>query len=781
MKGTPLADAFVRIHADTSSLKSTLRNLGSAGGGGVGSTGRSAGASFGKGFSGAVMGAVSKLAVGIGAALGAIKVGGFLKDAITQASDLNETVSKIRQVFGPAAKAVENFAARGAKSLGQSRTSALNAAASFGVFGKAAGLEGRGLSDFSTKLVQLSTDMASFSNTSPEDAVQALGAALRGENDPIERYGVLLNEAALEQEGLRIGIEKTGASFTPQQKVLVAYSAIMRQTKDAQGDFARTSGGLANQQRILTAQWQELKVEIGNKFLPIAVKLVTWGNTQLIPFLSQAWGRVSQFGNGVRMLWQAFQTGRTEDEGTKFEQLGLFIRGAWQQVMRFSNWWKTELNPQLIKARDEILPALISFWNAVSSAFRGNHQDGVRLSSTMSALGKFISDGLIPALSILTRYWLFQLKILFVGIGWTLNKVVVPALRGLMIVAINVIDGILTAAAKGFGWIPGLGGKLKQAKKDFDQFKRDVNAALNGIDNKNVKVTATAVISGDTWRLRQPNGTLGPIMRKSGGPIPGTGVGDHVPVLAEPGEHMLTKSEVKAAGGHDAIYSWRKALKRQSGGAIVNASGDTGPLRRGVPRLNSSLEKIAVDWGARLRREFSTIWDAPAVGGGGWKKMWEIVRSAVPGAILTSGYRPGSITATGNLSMHAMGRAIDTAGPMSRIFEFLTNRYPESREIIWSPGGGRQRYRGRPHRYGEPTRGDHWDHVHWGYDQGGWLMPGYSKVFNGTGVPERVSPPGAGGAGATFNNYGVVTTSEVEQWFARVQRNVSRHTTGGSS
>ena len=188
-----------------------------------------------------------------------------------------------------------------------------------------------------------------------------------------------------------------------------------------------------------------------------------------------------------------------------------------------------------------------------------------------------------------------------------------------------------------------------------------------------------------------------------------------------------------------------------------------------------------------LRKEFAPLWDAPAVGGGGWKAMWGIIKAAIPGAILTSGYRPGAITATGNTSMHALGRAVDLGGPMRSIFEFLIGRYPESKEIIWSPGGRRQRYHGAPHYYGEPTRGDHWDHVHWGYDDGGWLPPGgsgrnFSKkpeaVFSDSQweILKQLVAGGAGG-GSTFvlENHGVVTTNDVDDWLAdRVQKLKSR-------
>jgi hypothetical protein len=78
-----------------------------------------------------------------------------------------------------------------------------------------------------------------------------------------------MDEATLKQEALAMGlIETTKGALTPQQKVLAANALIFKQTADAQGDFARTSDGVANQQRILEATFKDLQTEIGQKLLP---------------------------------------------------------------------------------------------------------------------------------------------------------------------------------------------------------------------------------------------------------------------------------------------------------------------------------------------------------------------------------------------------------------------------------------------------------------------------------------------------------------------------------
>lgn len=218
------------------------------------------------------------------------------KKAIDAASDLAETQSKVGQIFGDSAPQIEKFAATAATALGQSKQQAMDAASTFAIFGKSAGLSGSNLVGFSTELTTLATDLASFNNTSPEEAITAIGAALRGENEPIRRFGVLLDDASLRQEALRQGLVKTTKqALTPQQKVLAAQALIMKQTTTAQGDFARTSDGLANQQRILKAQFANTSAELGQAFLPIALTVASVVKDKIIPAIQ----KLANFFNGL--------------------------------------------------------------------------------------------------------------------------------------------------------------------------------------------------------------------------------------------------------------------------------------------------------------------------------------------------------------------------------------------------------------------------------------------------------------------------------------------------
>jgi hypothetical protein len=97
-----------------------------------------------------------------------------------------------------------------------------------------------------------------------------------------------------------------------------------------------------------------------------------------------------------------------------------------------------------------------------------------------------------------------------------------------------------------------------------------------------------------------------------------------------------------------------------------------------------------------------------------YEELWAALKAENPTAILVSGYRPGAITATGSVSYHSRKMAIDIGGPMMMsYFEWIVSKYPNSKEVIYSPAGPRQIHNGAPHTYGEPTKSDHYDHVHW--------------------------------------------------------------------
>lgn len=337
----------------------------------------------------------SKIAAASFAAAGAVAVK-FGIDAVKSASDLSETISKTGEIFGDSAKDVENFASTAAKRLGQTKQQALDAASTFAIFGKSAGLAGKDLVEFSTDFTILASDLASFNNTSPEDAINAIGSALRGEAEPLRKYGVLLDDASLRQAALELGIiNTTKNALNPQQKVLAAQALIFKQTSLAQGDFERTSEGLANQQRILAAQIENVKTTIGTALLPIVLQMTTLFATYVLPLIEE--------------LGNAFSGDGKESFKNRMQAVVETIRNVVLPVFNgLRNAFNTIKNA-LVENNDELQPfynsmkAIANFARDILAPVIGNV-----LGSAFTVLGKIVS-GLINTfasfVSTLTRIY----------------------------------------------------------------------------------------------------------------------------------------------------------------------------------------------------------------------------------------------------------------------------------------------------------------------------------------------------------------------------------------
>ncbi len=337
--------------------------------------------------------------------------------AIKAASDFEEATSKVNVIFGRASKSVKDFANTAARELGQSKQSVLDAAGAFGTFGKAAGLAGEDLSTFTTDFVTLSTDLASFNNTTPEEAVQAIGAALRGEAEPLRRFGVLLNDATLKAEAMELGIYKGSGALTAQQKILAAQSAIYKQTGDAQGDFARTADNLANKQRTLSALFKNFQIQLGQQLLPAAtdfanglVKINDAFSAMPTPatnatikvgkfgkLIGELINPISLFVNGLQLIGSGFfdakkETGAYNQEmgrsnqaqmrmadaagefNKKFQETPPAISGAKKEVESFATALKEKLGEAVDTAKDKLAEAqgeFNDFATKVSDAVKG--------------------------------------------------------------------------------------------------------------------------------------------------------------------------------------------------------------------------------------------------------------------------------------------------------------------------------------------------------------------------------------------------------------------------
>lgn len=197
--------------------------------------------------------------------------------ATREAMNAQETLNKFRQVFSDQAAAAEDWANRTAKAVGRSRFEIYDALASFQAFFVGVGFGGEEARKMSQRLSGLSMDFASFHNMSDSEAVSRFISAMSGSSEVLDRFGVNLKVAALDQELLRMGFEGGARAAGEQQKALARLAVISKAMSDqgATGDAQRTSGSLVNQLKAMRAAAKDVAVDAGTALVPVFQDLLT--------------------------------------------------------------------------------------------------------------------------------------------------------------------------------------------------------------------------------------------------------------------------------------------------------------------------------------------------------------------------------------------------------------------------------------------------------------------------------------------------------------------------
>lgn len=211
---------------------------------------------------------------GAGVAIGLQETIQMLGRSAQAASDLAEEGAKSQEVFGESARGIRAWADQTAGSIGIARNEALKATGVFGNLFGTVGIGQKDAADMSRVLVELAADLASFNNANPEDVLNAIRSGLIGEAEPLRRYGVLLSEARVQQVALATTGKDNVKALTDQEKAQARYAIILQDTQSAQGDVERTSDSLANQQRRLAAETNDLAADFGGVLVP-AMQIAT--------------------------------------------------------------------------------------------------------------------------------------------------------------------------------------------------------------------------------------------------------------------------------------------------------------------------------------------------------------------------------------------------------------------------------------------------------------------------------------------------------------------------
>jgi phage-related protein len=204
--------------------------------------------------------------------------GGMIK----LASDYEESINKVGVAFKDNAKDVQEWAKTSLKSFGIAEGTALDMAALYGDMGTSMGLTTKDASEMAMSLSGLAGDLASFKNIGIDQAMTALNGVFTGESEALKGLGIPMLVEDLEQMAKAQG--KSWKEMSQAEKVALRYQFVLSKTKNAQGDFARTSDGAANQMRIFTEGLKEAGQQLGSIVLPLFTDIITKVNEWLDKF-----------------------------------------------------------------------------------------------------------------------------------------------------------------------------------------------------------------------------------------------------------------------------------------------------------------------------------------------------------------------------------------------------------------------------------------------------------------------------------------------------------------
>ncbi len=286
--------------------------------------------------------AISKLAGYLKEAVGAFK--DFAMEGIELASDLTEVQNVVDVTFGENS-AVYDWAdtvSENSEKFGLAKLSAEQYAGTMGAILKSSGIND-GLEEMSMRIAELAGDMASFYNLNSDTAFEKIRSGISGETEPLKQLGINMSVVNLEAFAMSQGIDKSWKSMSQAEQTLLRYNYLMEQTADAQGDFSRTSDSLANQQRILELNLQNVKAELGEQLLPIMQNFLRDLNenmpeiqeavgslaSELAPKLSELADKVTDFttDEGIPALIDALEW--LVDNGDTVVQIAGAFAAAW--------------------------------------------------------------------------------------------------------------------------------------------------------------------------------------------------------------------------------------------------------------------------------------------------------------------------------------------------------------------------------------------------------------------------------------------------------------------
>lgn len=204
------------------------------------------------------------------------KVLGGLKAVADEAGRASDKLVLLKNTFQDQSAGVMKWAEESAAKLGRSKYSLQEYAATMGTTLLSVNNYDRELTaKMATGLAGLAVDLGSvFSQYTDEQIMDRLRSGMLGSSEAVDQLGINLKVEALKAHAATIGIKNFNAQSSETIKTQVRFSKILADTKDKQGNAARTAGEYDNSLRTLQESFKETRIELGLKLLPVASKVV---------------------------------------------------------------------------------------------------------------------------------------------------------------------------------------------------------------------------------------------------------------------------------------------------------------------------------------------------------------------------------------------------------------------------------------------------------------------------------------------------------------------------
>lgn len=454
-----LGDEMEKSAKKSGTLKDSLKNLGSHLGTGIATTAK----------------ATTVAIVGLGAAAAGAAVGIFKLSE--KASDLGEAQNVVESTFKTSAKSIEQWTNTTASSAGISKTASTQWSGFMGAMLKSSGITESVSANMSKNLVQLTGDMSSFYNVGTSDMWEKIRAGISGETEPLKALGINMSVANLEAFALSEGIKKSYKEMSQAEQTTLRYNYLMKVTKDAQGDFAKTLGSsFANQVRVAQMNIQSLGMSIGKMFLP-AVMNMTKG-------LNQTMTEINGILDGsIKVV-----------KGSVFGAISEIIVGELQNALDKAAKFMPQVIPVIISSINSLissivgaLPALlptllqgaIQLLNGLITMIQQNVQPLVGLAiSLVTQFATFILQSLPQLLPVAIQI----IVALINGLTQTLPNLIPTAIQTIITLADGLISNIGTIVDAGISLllalVQGIVNQLPTLIKEVPRIINDFSSAI---------------------------------------------------------------------------------------------------------------------------------------------------------------------------------------------------------------------------------------------------------------------------------------------------------------